>query len=108
MQFVLFKFNMRNLKRHCMFFAVGDLGPVYGFQWRHFGARYGNMRDDYEGEGIDQLGKVLDLIKNNPSDRRILFSAWNPVGKIKRRIRYMTPPVIILDSFKPFLLKSYV
>ena len=36
----------------------GDLGPVYGFQWRHFGAEYTNMHDDYSGKGIDQLSQV--------------------------------------------------
>ncbi|CAL5378471.1 unnamed protein product [Camellia sinensis] len=56
----------------------GDLGPVYGFQWRHFGARYTNMHADYTGLGFDQLSDVIDKIKNKPDDRRIILSAWNP------------------------------
>ncbi|KAH9696285.1 Bifunctional dihydrofolate reductase-thymidylate synthase [Citrus sinensis] len=56
----------------------GDLGPVYGFQWRHFGARYTNMHADYSGQGFDQLLDVINKIKNNPNDRRIVLSAWNP------------------------------
>lgn len=56
----------------------GDLGPVYGFQWRHFGASYTNMHADYTGQGFDQLLDVINKIKNNPDDRRILLSAWNP------------------------------
>ena len=43
----------------------GDLGPVYGKQWRDFG-------------GVDQIQYVIDEIKNNPSSRRILVNAWNP------------------------------
>lgn len=38
---------------------AGDLGPVYGFQWRHFGARYTDMHADYSGQGMDQLAQVL-------------------------------------------------
>lgn len=57
----------------------GDLGPVYGFQWRHFGAKYINMHAEYKGQGVDQLATVIDKIKNNPDDRRIIMSAWNPV-----------------------------
>lgn len=57
----------------------GDLGPVYGFQWRHFGAKYKTCYDDYTGEGIDQLSEVINRIKNNPNDRRIIMSAWNPI-----------------------------
>lgn len=57
----------------------GDLGPVYGFQWRHFGAKYVDMHTDYTGEGVDQLAKVIHTIKTNPNDRRIIMSAWNPV-----------------------------
>ncbi|CAJ2679313.1 unnamed protein product [Trifolium pratense] len=56
----------------------GDLGPVYGFQWRHFGARYTNMHEDYSGQGFDQLLDVINKIKHNPDDRRIILSAWNP------------------------------
>ncbi|XP_014505864.1 bifunctional dihydrofolate reductase-thymidylate synthase [Vigna radiata var. radiata] len=56
----------------------GDLGPVYGFQWRHFGAKYTDMHADYSGQGFDQLLDVINKIKHNPDDRRIILSAWNP------------------------------
>lgn len=60
--------------------AVGDLGPVYGFQWRHFGASYSTAAADYEGRGVDQLADVIDQIKNNPQSRRIVLTAWNPAA----------------------------
>lgn len=56
----------------------GDLGPVYGFQWRHFGAVYKTCDDDYTGQGFDQLQDVIHKLKTNPYDRRIIMSAWNP------------------------------
>ncbi|NXV72636.1 TYSY synthase, partial [Atlantisia rogersi] len=56
----------------------GDLGPVYGFQWRHFGAEYKDMHTDYSNQGVDQLQKVIETIKTNPDDRRIIMCAWNP------------------------------
>ena len=59
----------------------GDLGPVYGFQWRHFGAKYVDCEKDYTGEGVDQLREVIRKIKEEPTDRRIILSAWNPAGK---------------------------
>jgi thymidylate synthase len=57
---------------------------VYGFQWRHFGAEYVDMHTDYTGQGVDQLAECIDKIKNNPEDRRIILSAWNPadLGKM--------------------------
>ena len=64
-----------------LYIPLGDLGPVYGFQWRHFGAEYVDMHTDYSGEGVDQLAQVIHTIKTNPNDRRIIMSAWNPVGK---------------------------
>ena len=66
---------------YVFFSCVGDLGPVYGFQWRHFGAEYKDMHADYTGQGVDQLAEVIDKIKNKPDDRRIIMSAWNPSGK---------------------------
>ena len=49
---------------------TGDLGPVYGHQWRSW--------PDYRGGSIDQIRQALDLIRHNPDSRRILVSAWNP------------------------------
>lgn len=59
---------------------AGDLGPVYGFQWRHFGAEYIDADTDYSGKGVDQLREVIRKIKEDPTDRRIIMSAWNPAG----------------------------
>lgn len=56
-----------------------DLGPVYGFQWRHYGASYKTCKDQYEGEGIDQLQNVIDTLKTNPTSRRMVVVAWNPI-----------------------------
>ena len=43
---------------------VGDLGPVYGFQWRHFGAKYTDMHADYKGQGVDQLAECIEKVRN--------------------------------------------
>ena len=48
----------------------GELGPVYGHQWRSW--------PDYTGGTIDQIQNVIDLIKNHPDSRRMMVSAWNP------------------------------
>lgn len=45
----------------------GDLGPVYGAQWRN-----------WNGDGIDQIAEVIELIKNSPDSRRMIVAAWNP------------------------------
>jgi thymidylate synthase len=59
-------------------YQEGDLGPVYGFQWRHSGAEYKDSSTDYSGKGIDQLKNVIDLIQNDPHSRRIIMNSWNP------------------------------
>ena len=74
---------------------VGDLGPVYGFQWRHFGAKYKTCDDDYTGQGIDQLKQVIHKLKTNPYDRRIIMSAWNPADFDKMAL----PPCHIFSQF---------
>merc|ERR1712129_104491 len=73
----------------------GDLGPVYGFQWRHFGAEYTSMHADYSGQGVDQLADVIDKIKNRPDDRRIIMCAWNPADLDKMAL----PPCHCLVQF---------
>jgi thymidylate synthase len=55
-----------------------DLGSVYGFQWRHFGASYNGYETDYTNQGIDQLQRVVETLKTNPNDRRMIVMAWNP------------------------------
>ncbi len=60
--------------------AEYDLGPVYGFQWRHFGAAYTDMGADYAGKGVDQIAQLVNTIKNKPDDRRIILTAWNPAA----------------------------
>ena len=56
----------------------GDLGPIYGFQWRHFGAEYTDMHQDYTGQGVDQLSDIIDKIKKSPNERTFVVCAWNP------------------------------
>lgn len=73
----------------------GDLGPVYGFQWRHFGAEYRTCRDDYEGRGVDQLAEVVRKLRENPYDRRIILSAWNPADLKKMAL----PPCHMFAQF---------
>ena len=55
----------------------GDLGPVYGHQWRNFGATK-KADGTYEHDGVDQLKRVLHDIKENPNSRRLLVTGWNP------------------------------
>jgi thymidylate synthase len=56
-----------------------DLGPIYGFQWRYFGAEYKDYKTDYTNKGIDQLSNLIETIKTDPGDRRMLVTAWNPL-----------------------------
>jgi thymidylate synthase len=58
-----------------------DLGPIYGFQWRHYNAEYKNYDTDYTGKGVDQLKNLIEKLKKDPSDRRMIVSAWNPIQK---------------------------
>ncbi|KAG0140787.1 hypothetical protein CROQUDRAFT_664690 [Cronartium quercuum f. sp. fusiforme G11] len=73
----------------------GDLGPVYGFQWRHFGAQYLTCHDDYTGQGVDQLKECIQKIIHKPTDRRIILSAWNPSDLTKMAL----PPCHMFCQF---------
>ena len=56
---------------------AGDLGPVYGHQWRNFGA---TKREDgsYASDGVDQITRLLEQIATNPNSRRLIVTGWNP------------------------------
>ncbi len=56
-----------------------DLGPVYGWVWRNFGAEYVAYNKSPIGYGVDQLHNLVEKLKKDPSDRRMIVSAWNPV-----------------------------
>ena len=74
---------------------INDLGPIYGFQWRHFGAVYKSCRDDYTGCGVDQIDTIIRQIKNNPTDRRIILNSWNVADLPQMAL----PPCHVLAQF---------
>lgn len=73
-------------------FEETDLGPIYGYQWRNFGQHCGSLpvtiNEKYPtqrvyhpngvNDGFDQLQRIIDTLKTNPNDRRMVCSAWNP------------------------------
>jgi len=85
--------NIKYLKKHGVRIwdewadENGDLGPVYGFQWRFW--------QDPEGGVVDQIANAIEQIKTNPNSRRILVSAWN-VGQIEKMA---LPPCHLLFQF---------
>ncbi|MCP3661778.1 MAG: thymidylate synthase [Gammaproteobacteria bacterium] len=65
----------------------GDLGPVYGYQWRSW--------PDRDGSSIDQISQLVEQIKNNPDSRRLMVTAWNPADVEKMAL----PPCHCLFQF---------
>lgn len=68
----------------------GELGPVYGYQWRNWPAP--------DGKHIDQIKEVIETIKNNPDSRRMIVSAWN-VADIEEMSKAGLPPCHLLFQF---------
>lgn len=68
----------------------GDLGPVYGYQWRSFGGHYP------ERDGVDQIRRLLEEIKRNPNSRRLIVSGWHPAQADEVDL----PPCHTLFQFK--------
>jgi dihydrofolate reductase/thymidylate synthase len=76
-------------------YVNGECGPIYGFQFRHFGAEYTDCHGNYEGRGYDQVAEVLRLIREEPTSRRIMISLWNPPDLNKQ----ILPPCHVLYQF---------
>lgn len=73
---------------------AGDLGPIYGHQWRNFGA---TKRDDgsYASDGVDQIKALVENLKRNPESRRHLVTGWNP----REATQVTLPPCHTLFQF---------
>lgn len=65
--------------RGLWYYQEGELGPIYGHQWRHYNAKW-EGDEDYTGDGIDQLQQIIDTLKDpeQRNSRRLIMTAWNP------------------------------
>ena len=87
-------------KRGLFNYKEGILGPIYGWQWRFFGANYSqafadtSLIDTSKIGGVDQLSQVLHQLKTDPFSRRIIISAWNPTDLNKMCL----PPCFPADT----------
>ena len=71
-------------KRGLKHYPEGDMGETYGFNMRHFGGTYKDCHEEYDSDnGFDQLQYVIDLLKNDPTSRRIMINLWNPATLAK-------------------------
>ena len=66
-----------------LYYSEGDIGPMYGFNWCHYGANYNGYDKDYTNMGFNQLNYVLELLKNDPFSRRILITTFDPANANK-------------------------
>jgi len=82
-------FNMDVMEdvKNAIIKGTRNLGPIYGWQWRHFGGEYKwnaeNIEQNYNPQkpGFDQLANVIEAAKKNSTNRRLIVSAWNPVDQ---------------------------
>ncbi len=74
--------------------APGDLGPVYGHQWRNYGATR-NEDGSYAKDGVDQIRHLLNEIRERPNSRRLIVTGWNP----KEADQVALPPCHTLFQF---------
>jgi len=64
-------------------YKEGSIGPIYSFNFRHFGAQYVDSDSDYIGQGYDQLMYVIKELVENPNSRRILMTSFDPIAAKK-------------------------
>jgi len=94
--------KFQNDLKNTIMSATRDLGPIYGWQWRHFGGEYcwnpdkpdKNYNPSYFYTGTDQLSNVIKTAKEDPNNRRLIVSAWNPTDQDKMAL----PPCHIMHQ----------
>lgn len=87
--------SRQEIEKRGLKYNEGDMGPGYGFQWRHWGAEYKGCDEDYSNQGIDQLAKLIENIRKDPHSRRHIISAWN----VSQLDEMMLPPCHLLAQF---------
>ena len=75
-------------------YEEGDMGPMYGWNWKHFGAEYLDKNTSYEGKGFNQIEYAMNLLKNDPFSRRILLTTYNP-ATAKKGVLYPCHSLVI-------------
>jgi thymidylate synthase len=80
-------------------YKQGTMGPMYGFNWLHFGAEYKDAETNYTGTGVNQLQYVLDTIKKDPFSRRIMMTTFNP-ATVKKSVLWPCHGIIVQFACK--------
>lgn len=92
----IWKKNTSNefLKSINLNYDEGDMGPMYGFILKHFGAEYIDCNTDYTNKGINQYEYIIDLLLNDPFSRRIIMTTYNP-QQVKQGVLYPCHSIVI-------------
>lgn len=76
------------------YYEKGDMGAMYGFQFRHHGIPYRGMNENYDGLGFDQIEYCLNLLKTDPHSRRIIMTSFNP-AQAREGVLYPCHSIVI-------------
>ncbi len=76
-------------------YIEGDIGPLYGYNWRHWGAEYKGCKSNYKDQGIDQLSRLITGLRREPMSRRHILTTWN-VATLDKGVLY---PCHVLCQF---------
>ena len=82
------------LKSMNLEYVPGDVGNMYGFQWKHFGTDYQGCDKDYTNQGYNQIEYVLNLLRNDKYSRRILMTTYAP-DKADRGVLYPCHGIVV-------------
>lgn len=94
-------------KRGLFNYNVGDMGPMYGWNWRHFGAEYINKETDYSNKGFDQLIDVIKKLIDEPTSRRIFMTAFDP-SKVNEAVLPPCHSMVIQFYVKDGYINEYM